>query len=89
MQPTEVDFGRLSIGAAASTALQLMGEELKQLQYDVDRAIYAKIDAGTLTPEEAMLAFARKHTAWKILLRLSQKVTTGQSAARRLTEQGV
>jgi hypothetical protein len=89
MQPTEVDFGRLSVGAAAHTALQFMEEELHQLQYDIDRAMYAKIEQGTLTPEDAMMAFGRKHTAWKILLRASQKINTGQSAARRLAEQGV
>ncbi len=89
MQPTEVDFSRLSIGAAASTALTLMEEEIKDLNHQIDKAAFAAIEQGRLTGEQAQMYFARKHALYAVYQRLVQKTKTGQNAGKRLAQQGV
>lgn len=83
---SDKDYGRISIGQGAREAKVLIEDEVRQAQYDIDMAMYRRVEAGTLTGEIAMMAFARKEVLFKLLLRLTQRVTTGHNAAVRIAK---
>ena len=56
----DADYGRISVGQGASAAKALIEDEIRQAQYDIDMAMFRRVEAGTLTGEIAMMAFARK-----------------------------
>lgn len=74
-----------STGTAASSALELMGAEIEALAAAVDRRVYSAMEAGTLTPDVAVQAWAEKLAYFKLLQRLGRTERVGRSAARRLT----
>lgn len=81
---SSADYGLMSIGAAATTALDLMEEELKEAQHAEDMRVFKLMAENRLTPEEAMMAFARKQAYFLTHARLLGKVTQGRNAARRV-----
>ena len=82
----DADYGRISVGQGASAAKALIEDEIRQAQYDIDMAMFRRVEAGTLTGEIAMMAFARKEALYRILLRLNQRENTGRNAAVRIAK---
>ena len=64
----DADYGRISVGQGASAAKALIEDEIRQAQYDIDMAMFRRVEAGTLTGEIAMMAFARKEALYRIFL---------------------
>lgn len=82
----QVAFGRVSEGAAARAALDLMGDELDARQHQLDLVIFRMLEAGE-APDSAQLlsTFAQKHAAWRLKIGLDQRVNASKSAARVLS----
>ena len=83
---TLTDFNRISIGVASREALAVVEAAFQEEQDRIDTRIFAAIDDGSATAEQALFAFAGKRALARVLLRLRQKDTTGQNAARRLAQ---
>jgi hypothetical protein len=80
------DFARISIGSASREALAVIEQAFQDEQERIDNRMFSAIDEGTATAEQALFAFAGKRALARVLLRLRQKDTTGQNAARRLAQ---
>lgn len=71
-------------GKVAGDALVLMTELLQALEHEVDRRVISQAEAGTLTPEAALLGWYEKTSYHKLRKRLQSKQRVGIQAAERL-----
>lgn len=76
----------MAIGAAASSALDLMEEDLREAQHQEDMRAFKMMAENRLSGEEAQMAFARKFSLYQTHVRLLAKVTQGRNAAKRIKE---
>lgn len=87
MMENDAAYRAMSIGAAAQSALDLMEEELVEAQQRQDLQIFGLMTKGELTPDVAMMAWARKHVLFEIHSRLLAKLRVGRQATKKLAEQ--
>lgn len=76
----------MSVGQTASLALEMIEEELSRSQYQTDMLAYQHISDGSLTPEQAMNFWFKKHALYTLHQGLKQKMRAGRSSAERAAE---
>jgi hypothetical protein len=82
--PLETDLVKLSQGGLMAEALPMIEGEVERMEAALVRRVYTALEAGTLTPEAALLAWQEKYLSQKLIKRLTQKVRVGKVASERL-----
>lgn len=86
LSPVDHLLAQMSVGQTAALALDLVEEELRKSQYETDMLAYSHVSAGTLTLDQAMNFWFKKHALYTLHQKLKQKMTAGRSSAEKAAE---
>lgn len=78
---TVVDAGTIAEGARLSGMLPYLEQYIDKLERTLENKVFARLDKGELTPEEAMFAWQEKLILRRLVRHFTQQTRIGLAVA--------
>ncbi len=83
--PEMRDLALMEDGKAIAAAMPMLEHELGVMEQALEKRIFALIDAGTFSQQQALDAWLEKRAYARLLRRLTKHIRAGSTASERIS----